>query len=266
MFIYFNILSFLDIFAAMVSPDIEVSKHGQEHDTMAENDEAVEGGKPTVDEDGLEGVKTEGGELEHLELGQILLPPEILLNLGAEEREEVVEVHDGVDAHVEETTECCVTTTNVSDAPPSCERHDSMVDHVEGGQVAHFLSQHKKERVEIIDEFREKVPPDKVCCLHGTRAGGVVHWLALPVVHASQPETGSYFEHPSTEDCLDHVVEKDDVLDLIRSSVLHELWPPDPHYVVVEDAAHQYGPRGRHEEPVVHSGISEVDHEPVVVV
>jgi len=93
----------------------------------------------------------------------------------------------------------------------------------------------------------------------------VVHWLALPVVHARQPQTAAPGKHPSAEDGLEEVVDEHDVLDLIGGSVLHEVGAPDPDNVVVEDAAGQNWPRGGHEQPVVHSGISEVDHEPVVI-
>ena len=52
------------------------------------------------------------GKLGHLHLGEVLLPPEVLLDLRPEGGKEVVEVHDGVDAHVEEAAEGCVASSD----------------------------------------------------------------------------------------------------------------------------------------------------------
>lgn len=67
---------------------------------MEQNDVAEDDWKATVDEDGLDGVQKEEGELRELHLGEVLLPPEVWLHLWTQSCEEVVEVHDGVDAHV----------------------------------------------------------------------------------------------------------------------------------------------------------------------
>ena len=57
-------------------------------------------------------MNDEHQELEHLQLGQVSLPPEEGLDGGPEGREEVVAVHDHVDSGVEEATEGGVAATN----------------------------------------------------------------------------------------------------------------------------------------------------------
>lgn len=60
----------------------------------------------------LDSVNDEHQELEHLQLGQVSLPPEEGLDGGPEGREEVVAVHDHVDSGVEEATEGGVTSSD----------------------------------------------------------------------------------------------------------------------------------------------------------
>ena len=53
-------------------------------------------------------------ELDQLNGGNILLPPEIFLNTWTEAAHEVVEVHKDMDTHVEESYEGCVSSTHPS--------------------------------------------------------------------------------------------------------------------------------------------------------
>lgn len=112
---------------------------------MEQNDVAEDDWKAAVNEDRLDGVKEEERELSELHLGQVLLPPEILLHLRTQSCQEVVEVHHSVDSHVQETAESCVTPSNKFNSPPSSERHDSMVNYMKCGEVAVFLPQNEEE-------------------------------------------------------------------------------------------------------------------------
>ncbi len=51
-------------------------------------------------------MRGDSHELDDLECCEVLLPPEVLLVLGAECGEEVVHVHPDVDERVEEGEEC----------------------------------------------------------------------------------------------------------------------------------------------------------------
>jgi len=52
-----------------------------------------------------------------------------------------------MDPHVEEADEGCVAAPHPLDSRPSSERHDAVVDHVEGGQVGELSSQQEQEGV-----------------------------------------------------------------------------------------------------------------------
>lgn len=154
---------------------------------MEQNDVAEDDWKATVDEDGLDGVQGERGELEKLKLGEVLLPPEVWLHLGTQGGKEVVRVHDGVDAHVQEPAESRVTSAHEFNSPPSSEGHDSMVNHVESGEVAVLLPQHEEEGVEVVHVLGEVVPPSHVQGVQRSGVIGVVHGLAIPVVFPAKP-------------------------------------------------------------------------------
>ena len=58
-------------------------------------------GKVALDEDGLDDVEEKGHELDHLQPGQVALPREVLLHVGPEGGQKVVQVHGHVDKRVE---------------------------------------------------------------------------------------------------------------------------------------------------------------------
>ena len=81
----------------------------------------------------------------HLESGEILLPPNVLLILRAHRRDHVVEVHDDVDEGVEEGEEGRVAARCELEAHPDGEGHDAVVDHMQRRHVLVLLSQNEKE-------------------------------------------------------------------------------------------------------------------------
>jgi hypothetical protein len=48
------------------------------------------------------------------------------------------------------------------DAPPGGEGHDTVVDHMQGGQMAELLAQQKEDGVQIVHVLAEEVPPRHV--------------------------------------------------------------------------------------------------------
>lgn len=120
--------------------DVEVQEEEEEHCPVEQDDVAEYLREPAVlEKERQAGVQEEGHELNQLHRGQVPFPPEVLLNGGSEGGEEVVEVHDHVDAHVQEPAEGCVSPANKSDAPPGSEGHDPVVYNVQRGQVAELL-------------------------------------------------------------------------------------------------------------------------------
>ena len=66
-----------------------------------------------VDEEQLERVDHHHHELDHLEDGQVLLPPEVRLQPRAHRCQQVVRVHHDVDERVQEAEERAVTACNL---------------------------------------------------------------------------------------------------------------------------------------------------------
>ena len=69
-------------------------------------------------------------DLNHLEGGEIFLPPQILLHVRAKGSEEVVGVHDHVHQTVEGATEGLVATGQPAAQCPAKDGHDAVVNHL----------------------------------------------------------------------------------------------------------------------------------------
>lgn len=144
-------------------------------------------------------------------------------------------------------------------SPPGGEWHDAVVNNVEGGEVSPLLSEDKEERVEVVDELGEEIPPGHVRREQPFLGVGVVDGLAQPVVPASQPEVAGLLENPQAEKGLEQIVGNHQLLDIVGWSVLHESWPSVSDDVVVDSTEAKHRPRGRHEEPVIHPGKENCD-------
>jgi hypothetical protein len=59
------------------------------------------GGEVALDEQQLQAVQTNKKELNHLENGQVFLPPQIFLELRTHRCHEIIEVHDEMDQRIE---------------------------------------------------------------------------------------------------------------------------------------------------------------------
>ena len=87
----------------LVRLGIELREEPQEHDHEPAGDGGLRNGEAAVvleEEDAA--VSDDGGELDHLHLGEVPLPPEVGLHVGAEGGEGVVRVHHDVDEGVEQ--------------------------------------------------------------------------------------------------------------------------------------------------------------------
>ena len=73
----------------------EVEKYGVHSDPPDEGTWVI-----AVDEEQLEGVNHYENELNHLQAGEVLLPPEVGLNSGSKRGQQVVTVHDDVNEAV----------------------------------------------------------------------------------------------------------------------------------------------------------------------
>lgn len=95
-----------------------VGEEDEEPDRVASDEVSQLVGIVAVDEEQLKSVHHDEQELNHLDGGEVLLPPQILLVLGAEGREEVIPVHDDVDECVDHAEERRVSAREKLQAPP----------------------------------------------------------------------------------------------------------------------------------------------------
>lgn len=84
----------------------------------------------------------------HLQVGDVLLPPQILLHLRSEGGEEVVGVHDDVHERVDPANEGAMSAGIVLGGAPADHGHDSVMIHMQERHLTIVLAQHKEDRVE----------------------------------------------------------------------------------------------------------------------
>jgi len=215
----------------------------------------------TLEDEGLESMKEDEDKLNKLEGCEVLLPPEILLNLRPTSSQQVVEVHDRVDAGVEEWSKSTLSTSHKSWTPPTQPRQSAMVDDMKGGEMTKLFTSNKEEGVKQVNKLGEEIPPSQVESSHGRGALGVVYGLTVPVVTPGDIEPPPLHEHPRAEDGLEQVVGKHDALDLVRLTILHEPWSPDLDYVDIEYAYSCGDPDGGHQGPGVNTGVTKIHHK-----
>ena len=101
----------------------------------------------------LECVEEDEDELDELDGGEVLLPPEVGLQRGAAGRQQVVEVHQGVHPGVQERPETALASSDEPWTPPAEEGQGAVVDDVQGGEVGKLLLEDEEEGVEEVDEL-----------------------------------------------------------------------------------------------------------------
>ena len=127
-------------------------------------------------------MEEDGDELYHLQRRQMLLPPQVLLILGAHGGQQVVRVHDDVNEGVEHSEERSVATGREFDTPPNGGRHDAVVNHMQIGDLVKLFTQNEKDGVQELGEFAEIIPPTHVNHNQFVGIVGIVNRLAAETV------------------------------------------------------------------------------------
>lgn len=141
---------------------VELVEQEEEHDGV-HSDPPDEGSRVVaVDEQQLEGVHHDCDKLDHLQAGEVFLPPEILLELGSEGCEQVVRVHHDVYEGVEQSEEGTVATGGELDAEPHGHGHASVMNYVQRRHLTSFFAHYEEERIEEFRELGEVVPPARM--------------------------------------------------------------------------------------------------------
>lgn len=141
---------------------VELVEQEEEHDGVHSDPPDERSRVVAVDEQQLEGVHHDSDKLDHLQAGEVLLPPEVLLELGSEGREQVVRVHYDVYEGVEQSEEGTVATWSELDAEPHGHGHATVVNDVQRRHLTSFFAHHEEERIEELRELGEVVPPTRV--------------------------------------------------------------------------------------------------------
>jgi hypothetical protein len=111
-----DLIFFLHGLLFVVRPGVELHEQPEEHDHVCGADGRLDDRVAAlVAKDQEKAVSEDGGKLDQLELGEVALPPEILLKARAEGGEEVVGVHDDVHNGVEEGAKGLVTAGDKSE-------------------------------------------------------------------------------------------------------------------------------------------------------
>lgn len=127
----FGFLAFIEVLF-----DIELREEDEEHDRMCSNEPTIGHREPAIlDEEELDGMHEDTDELHHLYVGDVPLPPDVLLVLRSHGSHHVVGVHEEVNESVEEAEESGMASGHPSDTRPHAERHDPMMDDVQSGHV-----------------------------------------------------------------------------------------------------------------------------------
>jgi hypothetical protein len=72
---------------------METFKQYEKHDRLHDEEPPIEGGEIALDEKQLQSVQANKNELNHLENGQVFLPPQIFLKLRTHRSHQIVKVH-----------------------------------------------------------------------------------------------------------------------------------------------------------------------------
>jgi len=210
-------------------------------------------------------VQENDDELDHLQGGQILLPPEILLVLGTHGGHQIVGVHDDVDEGVEHTEEGAVSSRREFDAPPDGGRHDAVVDHVQIGDLIVLLAQHEEDRVQKLGQLAEKVPPAH---LHNDELIGIVrviNRLERQTITIYPSVNQTLVNQVDAEDDLDDVVDDDGRAQFERLPIAHQFRSQRFDEIDVTGADGQRVEGRAHQKPAVHPRIF-FTHEVIVTI
>ena len=138
-------------------PGTNLSVEGHEEDEVLDSGDGKHQGCShwvvAREDERLECVEENEDELDELDGGEVLLPPEVGLQRGSAGCQQVVEVHQGVHPRVQERPETALASSDKPWTPPAEEGEGAVVDDVQGRQVGKLFLQDKEEGVEEVDEL-----------------------------------------------------------------------------------------------------------------
>lgn len=167
-----------------------------------------------------------------MQVGDVLLPPEILLHLWSEGRQEVVGVHDDVHKGVDPANEGAVAARIVLGGAPADHGHDCVMIDVQECHLAIVLTQHKEDRVQQLGDLGQIVDVDDACLAVRLGRTRPIDRLTAPAVIL--PNDHALVHHPDAERHLEEVVDEQRALQLEGFAVAHKARTPRQHKVQIE--------------------------------
>ena len=154
----------------IVGDPIKVDKEAEDEQFRTAN-HAIEEHREAaiVFEKQLGRVQDDDVELDNLDGGQILFPPDETLVARSHGSHQVIKIHNDVDESVEERAKQSVSARHVLDAQPKEDGHQSVVHHMQRGDLIVFLSQNEENCIEKVDKLGYEVPVGDVQGTQGSR-------------------------------------------------------------------------------------------------
>lgn len=158
-----GLASFLRGRFASISVVVEVSEEDDEGDSVADQSPLHPAGERTASVEGVAGVADGHVELDHLNNGEVFLPPEVLLHLRSQCCQAIVTVHEDVDGRVDGCTKKCLSTRDPLDTDPPEDKHGAVMVDVEEADLVELLPQDEKDCIQEFHSFGDVVPPKSRC-------------------------------------------------------------------------------------------------------
>lgn len=251
--------SFLPIFAGVhdhsslspVALDVEVDEESQSQTSLGQRDERQVPRVAAVVEERDGHVHHEADKLGDLQLGEVALPPQVLLHLGTDGGEEVVGVHDDVHDGVHADSEDGMAVAAEVQEQPAAEHDQKVVDDVEERDLRVLLAKDEEHGVHEVGDPDEAVPPGQpqdghVCLCRRAVVDALAEEVVLTAeVRQRQQAHGEVRVGEHREG----VVQQYGPLEVVRLAVLHPAGSGELGEVHVPDEQREDEPRVRREAP-----------------
>ncbi|CAN7998851.1 unnamed protein product, partial [Ixodes hexagonus] len=241
----------------LVGPDVEAEELHEEDDALGQHEERQRrvGHAERVDQATV--PHDHHDELDQLEPGEVLLPPEVLLDTGSQGGQEVVGVHHDVDAGVEHRFEAGDREPSVRDVEVGAEGHGHVVEDVQTADLVELLPKHKEDGLDALRKAEHQVPPRNLEQEHSGGTRGKVGSLQKDVVVSRDEGVVSHARRDGqVSQYHGGVVAQDHMSKVERLGILHHPGSPDLDEVGVARQHRHHGHGTPDEHPSFHARIS----------
>lgn len=179
---------------------VEFVEEEEEHDGMHANEPDKCTRIVTLDEQQLECMNHNGDELNHLEGGKILLPPEELLVFRSHSSQKIICIHNNMYKGVYKSKKSTMSAWGKFNSKPYTHRHYSMMNDVKCRYMLILFSKYKEYCIHKFRKFWKIVPPAYMYHPNCEGMIRIVDWFTSKTIMTGKPPWHSYLiEEPRTE-------------------------------------------------------------------